>query len=340
MSKASQRRVAEQNKRARKHGGASNATIKKLIRDGAMLSEYEPASYLRLIGETLPPDTCFNDAPELLAVFERHKPFLATLGKVAYELGSYGDGLPSVPGFLIFDNVEQTPHLPHFEAASLVWRQRADMFDFEGELHKAFETRSCDTIVWVFSTDNFPKVMCCICANKSGDYLTRVLAKDSWVTPRSSKLMPLLLLTEAKVRADDPPEEEIALNELLGALCAYLPDDGDLEQRRLELQKLIRAHVDRAQRPYLCLALTLNAAARDARVAVAKMKSRMDGFAEHLATGARSLEEQTSNLLALATAREAELRAALTRAQAELAAGADGAAAVPLPNRACPEFCV
>lgn len=331
MSKASQRRAAERRARESKFGYPSQATLKALIRDGEFLVQFEPAKYLRLMGEALPPDTTHLEDPKLLPVFERHKPMLTTLGKVTFERApARQTGLPSVPGFMIFDNFEAGDEFPQYSPASVVWRHDEDDFDYEWEIGKAFDLTDADTLTWVFSSDGQPRVMICICASREGSMITRILAKDVWVTPRSMHMTRVLVCSES--RMDVMSEEDEALIDLVNGMRS-LANGGENEDVVMEMEDLARSCVDKAQHPYLNLSLTMTAAARDARVALAKVTARLEELEKDLAASEKAGDQYDEDRLAKAYARESELRAALARAEASIAAQNEARSALSLPGR-------
>jgi hypothetical protein len=331
MSKASQRRLAEHRSRESRHGFPSKATLKALIRDGGFLAQFEPAKYLRLMGETLPADLPAKEDPGLLAMFERHKPLLATLGKVAFERTSPDwIGYPSVPGFMIFDNAEESADFPQYGTASVVWRHNEEDFDYEWEIERAFERTKAGSLIWVFSSDGQPKVMFCICASRKGASVTRILAKDVWVTPRSSHLARVLLCSEARMH--DVHSEELALVDLVDGMRKFVPGEVD-DEVLLDMEDMARTCVDSAQWPYLTLALTMTAAAREARVALAKATTRLEEVERSLAAASHLEGDAADDRLAKAYAREIELRAALARAESTIASEQEARSALALPGR-------
>jgi hypothetical protein len=101
----------------------------------------------------------------------------------------------------------------------------------------------------------------------------------------------------------------------------------------LDMEDMARTCVDSAQWPYLTLALTMTAAAREARVALAKATTRLEEVERSLAAASHLEGDAADDRLAKAYAREIELRAALARAESTIASEQEARSALALPGR-------
>lgn len=268
MSKASQRRMAEQQKRQKKNGGPLQKDWQIMDYFGPDTAELAPMSYWRCLASEGPKKDKHVDDERLESFFEKHRKQIETLHDSYALLEDAGhDCLPGIAFHGWLDNEVRnewaaTPMNPVGQ------KFYGDVEDLMAALNlnreKAKIPGGGDVSVWIFGLPFQGRPLLCMGATQSGAHFLKVRVEKQWIAARDKILIELPL----NLYLVDYEEEEMSTVSAYYSICDMIecatglvplvqPESAKetLDERDSKESEDIQAALDKACLPYLSMAI-------------------------------------------------------------------------------------
>lgn len=268
MSKASQRRMAQEQKRQKKTGGPLQKDRKLMDMFGPDAAEVAPLSYWRcLAAEGFKKDKHVDD-DRLESFFETHRRHIEVLhdGSAILEKAGY-DCLPGIAYHGWLDNKARsqwavTPMNP------IGQRFYGDIQDLMDALNRSREKAKIpgggDASVWFFGIPFQGRPLVCMGTTQSGAYFLKVRVENQWIAARDK----ILIEAPLNLYLVEYEEEEMSTLSAYYSVCDMVDNakgmiplvqtenaKETMEERDSKESEDIQAALDKACLPYLSLAI-------------------------------------------------------------------------------------
>ena len=310
MSKASQRRESERQKRLQKQTGVRPELLSELLRSGRYGQQLDEVLLWKCMADAGKKRKAHEDDAMLNAFMDRHRASIEVITSGARGMtvdASYADE-PSdmpVPGYAILESSsgrENTLLMPMSTISRPLEPSAEEMV--QALFNWARATSTQDVLIWVFGSSGelFPTF--CLGMTRSGARAARILIQGKWIIAKNVHGIWFKAMEEiASDLGEFEHPEEVAAAEVLvklGELLPQLPDLTEVEQTKL--YDAIRTAFGMAQEPLVGLMSRLAAALMSAQTEASDIWTGME-------TGERDFDAEIRG----AQKENARLQAALER---------------------------